>query len=620
MDHFLKSEWRLAAEGFLKLAESEPTNLTHLTNAAYAQLKRSMYRRCIKLCEKAVSKDIFCLRAYCLCAEAYVGMGKKSKAKKKLLEGMKTLENVKADTAVDVLLVLQLRSMLKGSRWVADRIEIIKRAPRRSTQTTAPNQLQNPTDNPPKANTETASQPSPTLEQASGKVNHGTGIKQIDQSIALGYLHVNTGKYAEAVEVFDAILSVSSDVYAARLGRGSAYALQGQFGKAIVDFNQAVKIKPNEADGYKRLGQVLGAAGEVDKAALCLEKAISLSQNTDSDSFQQRATIYQKNCNYRRALVDFRAAAKSMGAHGQSTNGHSLAVLWNYIGLCENALGNNLKAVKCYKKALKYDENFKEGYVNMGQAYRDYGMTDDAREAFQNAILSHQKITGNGSTYVHAMHLRGLMHHGEGKYRLALNDFLDALTVQPRHVECRLMAGILLHGMGQFTEAIKHYGVLIENVNPQSFDSVASTLQSGPSLKGAPGNNAATDDVETDGALDSQGKNVAKFGSPSIWAWYQREVAIMCQSTLLDQNFNNFHFGHRFNPLFKELLTKRSPPKHLLSHTTYKYTSVANSGVPQTLQATVLVMLSSDALLSKARKVALVPCFHMRSDWGNCCN
>ena len=112
MDHFLKSEWRLAAEGFLKLAESEPTNLTHLTNAAYAQLKRSMYRRCIKLCEKAVSKDIFCLRAYCLCAEAYVGMGKKSKAKKKLLEGMKTLENVKADTAVDVLLVLQLSQVM----------------------------------------------------------------------------------------------------------------------------------------------------------------------------------------------------------------------------------------------------------------------------------------------------------------------------------------------------------------------------------------------------------------------------------------------------------------------------------------------------------------------------
>jgi tetratricopeptide (TPR) repeat protein len=584
MEHFLNSEWRLAAEAFLKLAETEPENLTHLTNAAYAQLKRSMYRRSIKLCDQVLKADKLCLRAYCIIAEAYVGMKKTSKAKKKLLEGLKAVESGHGSAPIDAIVVLQMRNALEEMESAGPdskpKADHVPRAPSKKPAATAPpKQSNDSTIKLKKGGGSPAGSRAELAANASGQVNHGTGVKQIDQSIALGYLHVNTGKYAEAVAVFDAILSVSSNVYAARLGRGSAYALQGQFNKAIGDFNQAVKIKPNEADGYKRLGQVLGAAGEVDKAAICLGKAIELSKSTDSDSFQQRATIYQKNGNHRRALVDFRAAAKSSGTHGHTTNGNSLAVLWNYIGLCENALGNNLKAVQSYKKAIKFDGNFKEAYVNMGQAYRDYGMTAEARGAFESAMQTHRRVSGEGSMYVHVLHLRGLMHHGEGRYRLALNDFLDALIVQPRHVECRLMAGILLHGLGQFTEAIKHYGVLIENTQPETIDQVTATVRSDPSIQGTPG--VGNDHgLETDGTVDKQGNKVAKFGSPSIWAWYQREVAIVCQSKLLDRPFREFHFGHSLNPLFKELLTKRSPPKDLLSSTAYTYTSVADAWIP----------------------------------------
>ena len=65
------------------------------------------------------------------------------------------------------------------------------------------------------------------------------------------------------------------------------------------------------------------------------------------------------------------------------------------------------------------------------------------------------------SNYIHAYHLKGLMYHAEGKFEEALNDFLNGLIYDPKHVECRVMAGLVLHGMGNLTEAIKHYTLLV---------------------------------------------------------------------------------------------------------------------------------------------------------------
>ena len=216
--------------------------------------------------------------------------------------------------------------------------------------------------------------------------------------------------------------------------------------------------------------------------------------------------------------------------------------------LCENAIGNNLIAVEAYQNALKYDKNFKEAIVNMGQAYRDYGMAPEAKEQFIKAL----EIDSN---YIHAYHLKGLMYHAEGKFEEALNDFLNGLIYDPKHVECRVMAGLVLHGMGNLTEAIKHYTLLIDHEDPEKIDDVQASFDEFDDGSSSNNNNNKED-----------GKNisrVAKFGSPSIWAWYQREMASYLQ-TILDVPFNTFHFSRCLHPMFKEMLTKRQPPKQLL--------------------------------------------------------
>jgi tetratricopeptide (TPR) repeat protein len=60
---------------------------------------------------------------------------------------------------------------------------------------------------------------------------------------------------------------------------------------------------------------------------------------------------------------------------------------WNFIGMCENGLGNSPKALESYKKARELDPKLKEAVINTAQAYRDLGMAKEAEIWFSHVAL-----------------------------------------------------------------------------------------------------------------------------------------------------------------------------------------------------------------------------------------
>ena len=561
--------WRSICEKCLEQAKQQPTNPIPLVNAAYANLQRQLYRKALKNAEQAISVDDSCLKAYLLGSKILLKLKKRKKALSMIKKGILVASKLDDATVYyDTLDRMEAfckqlsTSVPKAAPKESNGIVSYTKAKRKEKKVQNITPMTKPDVEAHKSNknamkiTLESDESSGTrsrladnvtrkhIEVASKALTNRTGVKEIDEAIALAYLKVNTGAYSDAISIFDHILSVSPDIYPVLLGRGSAYALTANFDGAIKDLSRAIQISPEEPDGFKRLGQVLGAVGHVREATAALKTAQRLDPK-DHDSFQQCATIYHKNRNYREAIVYFRETIKvyksSMGGKSQvatagTARDSKLAVYWNYVGLCENAIGKNLVAVEAYKEALKYDAQFKEALVNMGQAFRDYGMAQQAQVQFERALEI-------DTEYIHALHLRGLMFHAEGRMQEALQDFLKSLVFDPKHSECRVMAGIALHGVGNLTEAIKHYTVLVEEENPENIDDVQSSM----------------DESES----EPKGKTVAKFGSPCIWAWYQREMACYLQS-VFDRKLNTFHFSRPLHSLFKELLTKRQPPKELL--------------------------------------------------------
>ena len=235
-----------------------------------------------------------------------------------------------------------------------------------------------------------------------------SGEDIVDDLIAFGYLQVNTNHLDKAIQVFAELLKYRSDLPAAHLGTGSAYAMMGQYEKAIAAFSQAIAVIPPRrlsatlthpfhlstththslaqpqqcdstlADAWKRRGQTRAAMNQLADALTDLTKAAELDK--DPDVRFQRGMVYTSLKSYTRALNDFRVALEGGMPEG------SLAALHNYIGMCEGQLGNLNASIAAHAKALKLNPTFKEAALNYAQMYKEIGFAKAANTAFVHAI------------------------------------------------------------------------------------------------------------------------------------------------------------------------------------------------------------------------------------------
>lgn len=320
-----------------------------------------------------------------------------------------------------------------------------------------------------------------------------------DQQIAIGCLFVNQGKLEHAISLFDALIAHTPLLSAARLGRGSAYALQTNFSKALKDFEFVTSHDPKNIDAWIRRGQTAAAHGDSKGAVHALSQVFVHHTGPPNElvlsAYLQRAMVQHKQENERGGVEDALMAIRL------SPNSYAA---WNTLGLCYSAMGDVQEALSSYTKATKIEPKNKEAMINMAQAYRNFGSEERAFAFLKKAIAADPR---HPQTY----EMRGLLHYNIGDMGKAIKDLTRALNLDDTSKYARQMRGTGLLSLGRFNDALADYNTLISQ-------------------------------------------------NPTHVAWFLKEITLFYH-VHIDTPFNRYNVDVGLHPGFKDIYIKVADPK-----------------------------------------------------------
>jgi tetratricopeptide (TPR) repeat protein len=106
--------------------------------------------------------------------------------------------------------------------------------------------------------------------------------------------------------------------------RGLAYKSKGQWDRAIADFSEAIRLKPDFATAFNSRGNSYYGKGHFDRAIEDYDKAIELSPDL-AEAFTNRGNVYRKKGQYDRAIEDYDKAIELKPVDGQIFANRGLA-------------------------------------------------------------------------------------------------------------------------------------------------------------------------------------------------------------------------------------------------------------------------------------------------------
>jgi len=187
----------------------------------------------------------------------------------------------------------------------------------------------------------------------------------------------NKGEPDKAIADFDQALRLKPDYASAYTHRGHAWTDKGEVDKAIEDLNRALQLNPDDANGYAFRGLAWSGKGDYDAAISDCNEALRLNPD-QAPPYMVRGFAWSEKEDYDAAIADFNQAVRLRPDY---------APIYMLRGRAWSAKGQYDKAVKDYDEALRLNPRDVGAYGNL--AYLQATCPDeryrDGKEAVVNA-------------------------------------------------------------------------------------------------------------------------------------------------------------------------------------------------------------------------------------------
>jgi tetratricopeptide (TPR) repeat protein len=260
--------------------------------------------------------------------------------------------------------------------------------------------------------------------------------------LALGALTwKQCGMYTNAETLWLNTIRLNPDCWMAHNNLG-LYLLdsEGRVDEAISHFQQALQIKPDNADIHNNLGTALLQKRRVDEAIIQYQQALQINPALALTHINLGFGLFQKG-KVDEAITQYQEALEL---------NPGLAAAHYNLGTALMQKGKADEAILQYQQALQIKPDYAEVYNNLGNALLQKGRVDDAILHFQKALQIRPDSATSHFNLGNALLKKGSLDD-------AITEYQKALQIKPNNAETHVNLGTALLQKGKVDEAILHF-------------------------------------------------------------------------------------------------------------------------------------------------------------------
>ncbi|MCB0614808.1 MAG: tetratricopeptide repeat protein [Phaeodactylibacter sp.] len=247
---------------------------------------------------------------------------------------------------------------------------------------------------------------------------------------------------------------------------------------AIDGLSTEIAQNPNDAELYAERGRLFYENDGFDEAIRDLDKALSLD-STNVDYLHLLADVYLDYFQSRRGLKTMERAAElypdriptllklsefqlilKQYEESMKTIDRILKIdpqnaeAFFMFGMNFKERGDTVRAINSFQKAVEYDSDLVDGWINLGQLYATLG-DPLAMRYFDNAI----RVAPEN---IHALHARADYLSDTGKLPEAIEMYRRISRVDPQYEEAYFNSGLIYMDMDSIEQARKQFDIAIQ--------------------------------------------------------------------------------------------------------------------------------------------------------------
>ena len=242
--------------------------------------------------------------------------------------------------------------------------------------------------------------------------------------------------------------------------RGVGYLLQQNFDRAIVEFNEALKVDRTYKRSYNSRGNAWKGKGELDLAVADYNEAIHLDPQF-SFPYNGRASVWYNKGEWDRAIADYNEVIRL---------DPGLAAPYANRGNAWKAKGELDRALEDQNEALRRDPKNVVVYANRGDIWRLKGDLDRALAEQDQSVRLDPKsplpFLSRGNTYRY-----------RGELNRALADYDQALRLTPDYIPAFVGRGLTFEKAGDIARARAEYNKALNSKSQFRGDNAGSALE-----------------------------------------------------------------------------------------------------------------------------------------------